>query len=127
MNPLTVEWIEKAEGDFIVAQKMFRARKQPVYDAVCFHAQQCAEKYLKAFLQENGQKVPRTHKLLDLLKICQEIDSSLEMISSDLKELARFAVNIRYPGESADRDEAKNAFAAAKVIRKILRQKIGVE
>jgi HEPN domain-containing protein len=49
MNRLTAEWVQKAEGDFLVAQKMLRARKQPVYDAVCFHSQQCAEKYLKAF------------------------------------------------------------------------------
>lgn len=55
MKPLTAEWIQKAEDDFIVAQKMLRARKYPVYDAVCFHAQQCAEKYLKAFIQEHGR------------------------------------------------------------------------
>lgn len=127
MNPLTLEWIEKAEGDFIVTQKMIRARKQPVYDAVCYHAQQCAEKYLKAFLQEKGEKVPYTHELLDLLSLCQEIDPGLEMISSDLKELTRYAVNIRYPGESADKDEAKIAFAAAKIVRNLLRQKLGLD
>ncbi len=36
MNRLTIEWVQKAEGDYIVAQKMLRARKQPVYDAVCY-------------------------------------------------------------------------------------------
>jgi HEPN domain-containing protein len=46
MKLLTAEWVQKAEGDFTVAQKMLRACKNPVYDAVCFHAQQCAEKYL---------------------------------------------------------------------------------
>ena len=126
MNPLTVEWITKAEGDFIVAQKIYRARKQPVYDAVCFHAQQCAEKYLKAFLQENQQKIPRTHKLLDLLKLCQEIDSSLEIISTDMRELARFTVNIRYPGMDADKEDAKIAFTAVKVVRKVFRQKLEI-
>ena len=59
MKPLTAEWVQKGEDDFIVTQKMFRARKQPVYDAVCFHAQQCAEKYLKAYLQELGKTSPR--------------------------------------------------------------------
>jgi HEPN domain-containing protein len=62
MKPLTAEWAQKAEGDFTVAQKMLRARKNPVYDAVCFHAQQCAEKYLKAFLQEHERNIPKTHK-----------------------------------------------------------------
>jgi HEPN domain-containing protein len=50
MNPLTTEWIEKAEGDLLTAQREYRARNRPNYDAVCFHAQQTAEKYLKAWL-----------------------------------------------------------------------------
>ena len=52
MNPLTLEWIEKAEGDFGTAQRELSAAAPRNYDAVCFHAQQCAEKYLKAALQE---------------------------------------------------------------------------
>ena len=54
MNPLTREWIEKAEGDFATAGRELRARKNPNYEAACFHAQQCAEKYLKAILQEQS-------------------------------------------------------------------------
>ena len=50
MNELTVEWMEKAEGDYATAERELRARRRPNYDAVCFHAQQAAEKYLKAFL-----------------------------------------------------------------------------
>jgi HEPN domain-containing protein len=46
MNPLTLEWIDKAEGDWITASREYRARRQPNYDAACFHAQQTAEKYL---------------------------------------------------------------------------------
>ncbi len=41
MQPLTQEWIEKAEGDFATASREVRARLLPNYDAVCFHAQQC--------------------------------------------------------------------------------------
>jgi len=126
MNPLTVEWVQKAEGDFIVAQKMLRARKSPVYDAVCFHAQQCAEKYLKGFLQENFRDIPKTHKLLDLLKLCKEVDTSLELLLPDLLEVERFSVNVRYPGVSTDKDEAQVAYRAAGAIRQSLRQKLGL-
>lgn len=49
MNSLTAEWIEKAEADFHSAQREYRARKHPNYDAACFHAQQSIEKYMKAF------------------------------------------------------------------------------
>ena len=48
MTPLTVEWVEKAEGDRATALRELRASHAPNYDAVCFHAQQCIEKYLKA-------------------------------------------------------------------------------
>jgi HEPN domain-containing protein len=63
MKPLTREWIDKAEGDFATARREIRIRKAPNYDAVCFHAQQCVEKYLKARLQEADLSFGRTHDL----------------------------------------------------------------
>jgi HEPN domain-containing protein len=97
MKRLTSEWIAKAEGDFIIAGRELRARKSPIYDAVCFHAQQCAEKYLKAFLQENEQDIPKIHNLIELLKLGKEIDASLELLQTDLWLLERFSVRFR-PG-----------------------------
>ena len=67
MKPLTSEWVEKAEGDFATASREIRVRKSPNYDAVCFHTQQCAEKYLKAFLQEAEIPFGKTHHLIALL------------------------------------------------------------
>lgn len=67
MKPLTEEWVAKAEGDFATAGRELRARKAPNYDAVCFHTQQCTEKYLKAVLQENDIEFGRTHNLSALL------------------------------------------------------------
>ena len=69
MKPITGEWIAKAEGDSATAQREPGATDNPNYDAVCFHAQQCAEKYLKAFLQEANVSFPRTHDLVDLLSL----------------------------------------------------------
>jgi len=54
MKRITGEWINKAEGDWHGALSRYRARKHPNYDSTCFHAQQCAEKYLKARLKEAG-------------------------------------------------------------------------
>jgi hypothetical protein len=54
MRLTTLEWISKAEDDWHVAQMSYRARKHPSYDAAVFHAQQCAEKYLKARLEKAG-------------------------------------------------------------------------
>lgn len=69
MKPLTDEWVRKAEGDFTAAKREFRARKEPNFDAACFHAQQCAEKYLKARLHESGIPFERTHNLVHLLDL----------------------------------------------------------
>ena len=63
MQPLTTEWIQKAEGDLATAHRELRARKSPNFDAACFHAQQCAEKYLKALLQEDVIPFGKTHNL----------------------------------------------------------------
>jgi len=84
MKPLTREWIKKADGDFAIAGRELRVRKSPVYDAVCFHAQQCAEKYLKALLQENERHIPKIHNLIELLKLGKEVDTGLEMLQADL-------------------------------------------
>ena len=56
MKPITLEWIEKAEDDWDVAQCLYRKRKRPSYDAVCYHAQQSIEKYLKGRLEEVGSR-----------------------------------------------------------------------
>jgi HEPN domain-containing protein len=63
MNELAVEWVQKAEGDYATAGRELRARRYPNYDAACFHSQQVAEKYLKAFLQEHSQYLRSTQEI----------------------------------------------------------------
>lgn len=127
MNPAVDEWVSKAEGDFVTAGREVRARKAPNYDAVCFHAQQCAEKYLKAVLQENERHIPKIHNLVELMLLCEEIDSSYEMLRADLVTMERFAVHTRYPGVTAEKEDAQSAYAAAGTVRKFVRQKLGLE
>ncbi|MEI6564465.1 MAG: HEPN domain-containing protein [bacterium] len=69
MNPLTHEWVEKAEEDFEAARRLSRCRTVSLWNAVCFHAQQCAEKYLKAVLQESETAIPKIHHLPSLLNL----------------------------------------------------------
>lgn len=59
MQPMTQEWLDKAEGDANVVIALWQMAP-PVYDAICFHAQQCAEKYCKAWLVERHVDFPRT-------------------------------------------------------------------
>ncbi|MGE5376204.1 MAG: HEPN domain-containing protein [Bacteroidota bacterium] len=101
-----------------------RARKSPNYDAVCFHAQQCAEKYLKAVLQESGTRIPKIHFLLELLGMIIKIDGSYEFLKADLETLEEYAVRFRYPGHFAEKEEAQVAYAATGAVRKFCRQKM---
>ena len=127
MKPATAEWVAKAEGDFLTAGRELRTRKSPNYDAVCFHAQQCAEKYLKAFLQENERNIPKIHNLIELMLLCEEIDGTFEMLRADLVTMERYSVRVRYPGKFAEKEEAQSAYAASGMARKFARQKLGLK
>jgi len=121
MKPITSEWVTKAEGDFATARRELSAKDNPNYDAVCFHAQQSAEKYLKAFLQETDIPFPRTHDLADLLDLAVSIEPTWTSMTADLNTLSAFAVEYRYPGDSAHLDD-KEAFQKCDAVRKIIRQ-----
>ena len=92
MKPETQEWVEKAEGDLKVARREGQTADQ-VYDAVCFHAQQCAEKYLKAWLEEHNIAFPRIHDLIALLNLKR---TEIKLYACSLK-LASAKRNRRMP------------------------------
>ena len=81
MKPMTAEWVSKAEGDFAVLERECRARKNPCYDGACFHAQQCAEKYLKARLCEAGIGASKIHDLVALLEQIMDAEPAWEMFA----------------------------------------------
>jgi HEPN domain-containing protein len=121
MKPITGEWIAKAEGDFATAQRELKATDHPNYDAVCFHAQQCAEKYLKAFLQDANIAFPKIHDLADLLASAILLEPTWVSMTAELNALTAFAVEYRYPGDSADLAEATEAFQICKNVRQVIR------
>lgn len=84
-----------------------------------------AEKFLKAILQENDQSVPRTPSLIDLLTQCLAIDPNLNVLRDDLLRLDRYAVHFRYPGEKADRTEARLAVRSASAVREYFKARFG--
>lgn len=90
-KPETQEWVEKSEDDWAVVQQLMQV-PNPIYDAVCFHAQQCAEKYLKAFLEEHSIVFPKTHDLIELLDKGGGLLPELDPLRLDLKELSKYAV-----------------------------------
>jgi len=121
MKPMTAEWVAKAEADFATAQRESRVRKNPNYDGICFHYQQCAEKYLKARLCEAEIPFGKTHDLVALLEQALKVEPNWEIFREDLAYLSDFAVAFRYPGESTDKKSAVEAKRLCSFFRKIAR------
>ncbi|MBI3272033.1 MAG: HEPN domain-containing protein [Planctomycetes bacterium] len=122
----TDEWIEKAEADARGATALARRRKLPLADLVCFHCQQCIEKYLKALLLFHGGLPPRIHDLLELLRLVGQKDPTVGSYRSDAVRLGSFAVLVRYPGASATPSDAKAAMTSMRRLRRALRRRLGL-
>jgi HEPN domain-containing protein len=117
-------WTQKAEHDFLAAEHMMELAKQGLTDIVCFHSQQCAEKYLKALLLYRGIAFPKTHDLRLLLDLIPT-DTSLELQREEVIPLNRYAIEGRCPGdwEPITPAEAQRAFEMAQAVRQaVLRQ-----
>jgi len=118
-------WIVRAEEDIMMARSAIR-RKQPLPYSACFHAQQCAEKYLKALLVSKKVIFPKTHDLLLLQALCEQAGIFIGVDLKQLNTLSDYAVRVRYPGEDPTPDEASEALEIAKVVHKFSRKLLNI-
>lgn len=127
MNEPTVkQWIQKAEHDLKIGKSEMQT-PDPATDMVCFHMQQCIEKYLKAFLIFHGRSYPKTHRLSVLIASCEEIDPSFtELIEWDADELTSYATDLRYGEEfyMPGLEETRGAIELAERVRAFVREKL---
>ncbi len=107
-------------------QRGLRARKHPHYDGVCFHAQQCLEKYLKARLIAADAPFPRTHDLGRLLDLTLPFEPLWDTWRAELNLLSSYAVEFRYPGESATKEDARCAGRICRVLGERIRESLGL-
>ncbi|GBC92848.1 hypothetical protein HRbin15_01325 [bacterium HR15] len=100
MNEETVRnWIRKAENDLKIGKDEMSVG-DPVTDMVCFHMQQCVEKYLKAFLIFHGKEYPKTHRIAVLVGLCSQIDPEFQTLMDwEVDRLSRYATTLRYGEE----------------------------
>ena len=106
MTGTVSEWVERAESDFRVACRENAVTVAPSYEAVCFHAQQCIEKLMKAVLIDRGKAPPRTHDLLALAGMLSAVVPSWTWPSLELSTLSAAAVGFRYPGDPVEKEDA---------------------
>jgi HEPN domain-containing protein len=100
IRKLVSDWIGKAELDFdtvvrLMAEERFR-------DIVAFHAQQAAEKYLKALLVRHQIEFPKTHIIRHLLILLQPVEAAMATSLSEANWLSPFGAEVRYPGDRPD-------------------------
>ncbi len=126
MKAQTAEWVAKAEGDWNAARQLNRVRKDPNYDGVCFHCQQCVEKYLKARLEEAGRSFPKTHDLIKLLGMTVAVEPQWTVLHQFVVGLNPFAIGYRYPGLTATKADAKAAIQECRTIRRAVRTALGL-
>lgn len=125
MKPITAEWIEKAEADYATMLRESRVCDSPNWDGVCFHAQQCAEKYLKARLCEAGVSFGKIHDLVRLMHLVVSVEPAWKEFQRHLAYLSEFAVTYRYPGDSADKDMVLEAIEFCRQFRDAARDSFG--
>ncbi|MGC9320220.1 MAG: HEPN domain-containing protein [Armatimonadota bacterium] len=89
-------WLDKARQDLAAAERLLTEPALPA--PACFHAQQAAEKALKAVAAHAGaQDIPRVHSLLEIAAIVQSLNQDVPFAADDLASLDPFAVQVRYP------------------------------
>lgn len=126
------QWLIHADEDLCMAvHAMTLQAGEPPYRLIAYHAQQCAEKCLKAFLVCCRVDFPYTHNISTLLELCGEYgDWAGEL--QDAERLTLYSITTRYPGEDEEvsRAEATQAVEIAQQVRNRVRvelRKLGVD
>jgi len=122
---LVQQWVTKAEHDLQNAAHTLRLGDSGPLDTVCFHAQQCVEKYLKALLSLHEIDFYRTHDISALL-VLLPIHLRPELTPEEQARLGDYAVVMRYPGdyEPVSLAEAEQAVKIARRVRTQVRQRL---
>jgi len=108
-------WLLKAGKDLAAATYEMQA-DPPFAGDIVFHAQQAAEKSLKAFLSWHRIHFRKTHNLVELGAACCKVDESLEPLLKRAAPLTEYAWKFRYPGDPEEpaAEEAVDALERAR-------------
>ena len=119
------QWVEKAENDLQAATYMLRLGEDCPTDTVCFHAQQCIEKYVKALLVLHTTEFPWTHNLAVLIA-CLPKATRPQLTPEEQELLTDYATTTRYPGDydPIPLAEARRAVRLARQVRQTIRRQL---
>jgi len=123
MNPNenTNEWLKKANEDYAFASSILP--DTTFYAQVCFHFQQAAEKFLKAYIVKNELEFKKIHDLTKLLQLCSESKNDFNSLFEECNMLTDYYIDTRYPVHwpaTVDKKEAEQALEAARKIKEFV-------
>ncbi len=120
-----LEWLTYGDEDLRLAEHALTMSSSVPYRLVAYHAQQCAEKHLKAFLVLNNSDFPYTRNISTLLEFCSELADWPSRLES-AEVLTAYAVTVRYPGETetVSKSEAEQAIVLARKVRAQVRKSL---
>lgn len=115
------QWMDYADEDLRLAEYGLQMESGCPYRLIAYHAQQCAEKYLKAFLVYQREDFPYTHNISTLLELCSKHADWVDSIEQ-AETLTAYAITTRYPGEDEPVSlmEAQQAVAMAAQVKAVL-------
>ncbi len=114
-------WLLRASEDLRAGKHDLTARP-PLCNDVAFHAQQCAEKAMKAFLVYHERPFRKTHNLTELGGAVARIEPALAELMREASLMTEFAWRFRYPGDSAsvsERDALQSIELAERVLAEV--------
>lgn len=117
------EWMGKGDNDLKTAAHTLNLGPRCPTDTVCFHAQQCVEKYLKAAPVAMEISFPRTHDIEELIELRPK-HTRPSLTVEQQRRLTEYATITRYPGpyEPIDLSEAKEEVKLARLVRRGVRR-----
>ena len=116
-------WLRKGDSDLLAVELALQANA--ALDIACYHAQQAAEKWLKAYLIAYNIPFPFTHNLARLIILCQTVDAAFTALESIADLLTPYAVEARYDNDFWPTVETvQEAYDAIQIVRQFVRQRL---
>jgi HEPN domain-containing protein len=119
------EWLAIASTDLKTAKKLIGGN-DPVFNTAIYHAQQCAEKALKAYLSFKQNPIVKTHDLGELVELCIPFNEGFSDLMDDADILTPYNILYRYPPfiTVADEEDVKGAIEKAEKIFNFVKDQI---
>lgn len=121
------QWIKYADEDLRLAQHALTLSSSCPFRLIAYHAQQCAEKCLKAYLVYHLIDFPYTHDIQNLLELCSRVTAWPKSLKA-AHVLTAYSTTARYPGiVEATKKEALHSIALAVQVQKAVLQTLTKE